>query len=567
MHTVTAAGINNIQTKQLKIIRIYIYIAWLYLLLFVPLFVFYIKNWLLTTVHLIDLVIIIWALWQVNRPRPKPDQITWALAVIASITVAAVMVTGGVQHSGPFLVFPYIPFVVFLRSQTSARRWFGGMLIFMSGLLLLGSMGLVTLPLGQVTFSLYIFMYLLALLLTLAYVQEKNTSDSLLIASANKLASTNRELSHVSHAQAQAFAKSEAIIKGIGEGLMVFDAKGKVERINKAAEKLLGYSQRELLGNTYIKLVKATDELGGTITAKNRPVLQAMEGKRNINTILYYTRKDGSTFPAQLSVSPIIIGDEVAGAIEIFRDVYHEKEIDRSKTEFVSLASHQLRTPLSTVSWYSEMLLAGDAGKLNKEQAQYVDEIYRGNHHMIELVGSLLNVSRVELGTFSVEPEPTNLVKLCQTIIKDLEPKIFARKIDFKEKYDRGIPIMDVDPKLMRMVIENLASNAIKYTPEAGTVTLHLKRLTQEVQIMIKDTGYGIPEGQQDKIFSKLFRADNVKARDTEGTGLGLYMVKSIIDYSGGKIWFESSENNGTTFYVNMPIRGMKHKRGGKQLD
>jgi signal transduction histidine kinase len=242
------------------------------------------------------------------------------------------------------------------------------------------------------------------------------------------------------------------------------------------------------------------------------------------------------------------------------------KEIDRSKTEFVSLASHQLRTPLSTIGWYAEMLLAGDAGKITAEQTRYVEEIYQSNRRMAELVGSLLNVSRIELGTFSVEPEPTDLVKLAQNIVKGLEPQIFARKINFRENYGSNIPVMNVDPKLMGMVIENLASNAIKYTPEEGSVTLQLKHQAHGTQIIVADDGLGIPSGQQDKIFSKLFRADNVKTHDTEGTGLGLYLVKSVVDYSGGTIRFKSKENKGTTFYVSIPDDGMRHKRGTKEL-
>jgi signal transduction histidine kinase len=213
------------------------------------------------------------------------------------------------------------------------------------------------------------------------------------------------------------------------------------------------------------------------------------------------------------------------------------------------------------------MLLAGDAGKINDEQAKYLNEIYQSNRRMTELVGALLNVSRIDLGTFSVEPEPTNLLQLASDTVKDLEPRIFARKIDFQEEYDRNLPVVNTDPKLMRMVIENLASNAIKYTPEAGKVTLKLEDKNDHVLITVSDTGFGIPEHQQKKIFTKLFRADNAKIQDTEGTGLGLYIVKSIVDYSGGKIWFESKEGEGTTFSVSLPLTGMHKKKGSKQLE
>lgn len=368
------------------------------------------------------------------------------------------------------------------------------------------------------------------------------------------------------HAQAIA-AKDEAILAGIGEGLIAFDSDGKVERLNSTAQNLLGYSENQLLGKDYAKVIKARNENGRVISYRERPSYKALRSKKVTSTTLYYSRADGSTFPAQITIAPTILEGKVIGAIEVFRDITKEKSVNKAKTEFVSLASHQLRTPLSTINWYAEMLLNGDAGKITEEQTKYVQEIYAGNQHMTELVNSLLNVSRIDIGTFTVEPEPTDIRALIQEIIKGLEPRVFERKIGFDEQYDDNLPLVNVDPKLMRMVIENLTSNAIKYTPVGGSVTLVVRLSDEHLLISVQDTGYGIPTHQQNKIFSKLFRADNIKVQDTEGTGLGLYIVKSIVDYSGGKIWFTSVENKGTTFYVSIPLEGMKEKHGAKRLD
>ncbi len=361
--------------------------------------------------------------------------------------------------------------------------------------------------------------------------------------------------------------RNQAILSALGEGLIAFDHEGKVELVNAAAERLLGFRSEELVGQNLAKIVGAEEEDGTLIDENKRPIAQVLADHKPVVMTLKYIKKNGQRLPVQINIAPILSGRKVVGAIEVFRDVTREREIDKTKTEFVSLASHQLRTPLSTISWYAEMLLAGDAGKLSEEQKKYLDEIYRSNHRMTELVGSLLNVSRLDLGTFSVDPVPTNIVALAQDIVHDLEPRIFARKIDFQEQYSSKLPLVNVDPKLMHMVIENLASNAIKYTPEKGRVELSIDRQADHLVITVKDTGYGIPKAQQSKIFDKLFRADNVKAQDTEGTGLGLYLVKSIVTYSGGKIWFESVENKGTTFYVQLPIGGMKQRQGSKGLD
>ncbi len=247
-------------------------------------------------------------------------------------------------------------------------------------------------------------------------------------------------------------------------------------------------------------------------------------------------------------------------------DITKEKEIDQAKTEFVSLASHQLRTPLSTIGWYSEMLLAEDVGKLNAEQKSYLEEVYKGNQRMVGLVNALLNVSRIDLGTFAVEPKPTDLREVATIHIKELTPQIEAKKIIFKQDFVADLPIINVDPKLMGIIFQNLLSNAVKYTPEGGTVTCSLTVKNKDILIAVGDTGYGIPTAQQDKIFTKLFRADNVRRKETEGTGLGLYIVKAIVDQSAGKTWFESVEDKGTTFYVSLPLKGMKSKQGNKEL-
>jgi len=290
-------------------------------------------------------------------------------------------------------------------------------------------------------------------------------------------------------------------------------------------------------------------------------------------------RKNGSEYEALISVSPVLdAGGNIIFFVGLEKDITKEKEIDKAKTEFVSLASHQLRTPLSTINWYTEMLLSGDAGEINKEQKSYLEEIYTGNQRMVDLVNSLLNVSRLELGTFIIEPEMKNINALGESVIKEIKPLADKRKQKLDYKYDSNIDEIMIDEKLLRMVFQNLLSNSIKYTQEGGNINMEINKITsgkiladnviKEDSLLIKvsDNGYGINKNQQDRIFSKLFRADNIREKDTEGTGLGLYIIKTIIDNSGGKIWFESEENKGTTFFVLIPQSGMKKKEGSKAL-
>jgi len=265
-------------------------------------------------------------------------------------------------------------------------------------------------------------------------------------------------------------------------------------------------------------------------------------------------------------------------------DVSRNRGIDRAKTDFVAIASHQLRTPLSIIKWYIDFLLGEDAGGLNEEQKHYLQEVYKSNERLIELVNGLLDVSRIDLGTFAIEPEPADLIKIAKTAVEKFQPQIEEKGISLETQYD-DIPVMNLDPRLTKIVFENIISNAVKYTPEHGRIRLIVKRTKNHVLIKISDTGCGIPRAQQPKIFTKLFRADNVKKIESIGTGLGLYVSKAVIEKSGGRIWFESpsldllleenqedaqtplnKKNRGTTFFITIPLTGMKEKRGTKKL-
>lgn len=364
--------------------------------------------------------------------------------------------------------------------------------------------------------------------------------------------------------------KVSALLSGIGEGVIATDNNTNVIFMNKSAEETIGWKEDEVIGKKIYDFLKMVDDKDRIIPEEERPFHVALQkGEKFFSSIqknYFYVKRNGEKFPVSISVTPVLMNNKLIGAINVFRDITKEKEIDKVKTEFVSLASHQLRTPLSTINWYAEMLLAGDAGKLNEEQDKFLKEIYAGNKRMVDLVNSLLNVSRLDLGTFSIEPEMCSLEKIAKTVIKDVLPQMKERNQIFKEEYAKDVKDVNVDKKLMDIIFQNLLSNAMKYTPEKGEIKLSIKKENEEYLISVADNGLGIPKDSQEKIFTKLYRADNVRETDTVGTGLGLYMVKSILDQSGGKIWFESEANKGTTFFVSIPITGMSKKEGSKKL-
>jgi signal transduction histidine kinase len=212
------------------------------------------------------------------------------------------------------------------------------------------------------------------------------------------------------------------------------------------------------------------------------------------------------------------------------------------------------------------MLLGGDAGQLTEEQNQYVGEIQEGNKRMVDLVVSLLNVSRIDLGTFTIDPQPINLTEVCESVLKDLSSQIQPRHTKIVKQFDSDLPIINADANLMRIVFQNLLSNAVKYTREGGEVKVAISKQPSHILIQVSDNGLGIPTEQQERIFSKFFRADNARTEVTDGNGLGLHIVRAALETAGGKIWFTSEENKGTTFYITLPLEGMKKKKGTKAL-
>lgn len=236
--------------------------------------------------------------------------------------------------------------------------------------------------------------------------------------------------------------------------------------------------------------------------------------------------------------------------------------IDRMKSEFISLASHQLKTPITSMRWYSEILLNQFGGSLKGEQREYLETVYKSVLHMNDLVNTLLNISRIESGRLMVRPKKTDIPTLINDLIKELQPKFTERNAKFVLDLEHSLPIMMVDQGLLRQIYINLLTNAIKYSPEGKTVTLTVKSENGSLVSIVRDEGYGIPTKDYGRVFEKFYRGENILKKGSEGTGLGLYLIKTIITSFGGKIWFKSQEGSGTTFTFTVPMAGMKEKVG-----
>ncbi|MCX6779177.1 MAG: ATP-binding protein, partial [Candidatus Magasanikbacteria bacterium] len=371
-----------------------------------------------------------------------------------------------------------------------------------------------------------------------------------------------QEEKNYSQSLAKDLLKFQLAVENASDHIIIADPDAKILFANKAAQKITGFNFEEMINNT-------PSLWGKQMTAEFYKNFWHVikEEKKQFDGEIINKRKNGESYVAEIHVVPILKDNgDVQFFVGIERDITKAKEVDKSKTEFVSLASHQLRTPLTAISWYIEMLMNGKAGKLKPEQLKYLDEVYKGGQRMRDLVNALLNVSRIDLGTFAIDPEEVDIKEICDSVIAEMEPTILNKKLKVTKKYIEVPAKFVADQKLFRIILQNLISNAVKYTPPKGKVEIKMEKNKKDLLITVADSGYGIPLNQQEKIFSKLFRADNAKIKDPDGTGLGLYIIKSILDHSGGKTWFESEENKGSKFFVSLPLSGMSKKEGVKGL-
>lgn len=361
-------------------------------------------------------------------------------------------------------------------------------------------------------------------------------------------------------------AKTDALLTSIGDGAISINTEKRITKANLSACYMLKMKPDEIIGKKLSTIVKLVDNNGNHIPNDMRPLSVALKGQTTcsstIKPMFWYIRKDKTKFPIAITATPVILEEQIIGAIEIFRDISREVEIDQMKSEFISLASHQLRSPLTAMKWFCEMLLNGDVGTLSSEQKEYTQNIYSSNERMISLVNSLLNITRIESGRIIIDPKPTDVHNLIHEIVTEVKIKSNIKKQKVIIQIQPDLPLINIDPKLIIEVYSNLCMNASKYTPEGGTIRIAVFQKEEDLVSQVSDNGYGILDKDRNRVFSKFFRGENIVRIDTDGTGLGLYLVKTIIGAAGGKIWFESEEGKGTTFWFSIPMKGMIKKEG-----
>lgn len=362
--------------------------------------------------------------------------------------------------------------------------------------------------------------------------------------------------------------KFKQVVDFSSDAIFITDSNACIIYANSTWERLNDYDLEEVLGKNpkIMKSGKTPKDL------YERMWNMISKGEVFFTEDLINRRKNGEEYEAQLTVYPIKEGDQIIFFVGAEQDITERKIVERSKTEFVSIASHQLRTPLTTINLFTEMLQKGDVGELNKKQSEYLYQIRNSIKRMIGLVNDLLNVSRIETGRLMINPKPAYLEDLIKNVIDECKFLTMGKvcKLEFKHTKSK-LPAVMIDENLLHQALHNLVVNAIAYSsPEkkcAVTVKLSRRLSENDYLISVKDEGIGIPDGAKMKLFNKFFRADNAIKMTSNGTGLGLYLVKMVMAESGGKVWFESEENKGSIFYISIPFEGMREKAGEKTLE
>jgi uncharacterized integral membrane protein (TIGR00697 family) len=347
----------------------------------------------------------------------------------------------------------------------------------------------------------------------------------------------------------------EAMLEGIGEGIVVSDKEGRVLTVNKMFEKLVGWQAKEVIGKKTINVLPRENEAGKSIPVGERMLTQILSGEKEEGLAAnhtYFRRKDGTRFPVKIAVTPIKIDGKIMGAIELFSDVTEEKKLENMRRDFLALASHQLRTPLSSTRWVIETLLKGIVGELNEKQKEYIFQLYMVNAQMSKLASDTLGILRMESGNVPIQKKKIEVADFYQMLIAAFDAMAKKQAVTIQSKAVPGM-IIETDLSLAQNIMGSLLANAIEYSNRDTIITLDYMEDTDKVTLIVKDQGIGIPIDEQAKIFERFYRASNAKDLRVDGTGLGLTISQMLAEKIGANITFESTEGKGSTFYVHVP--------------
>jgi GAF domain-containing protein/nitrogen-specific signal transduction histidine kinase len=353
-------------------------------------------------------------------------------------------------------------------------------------------------------------------------------------------------------------SRSQAILEAVADGVLVTGLDNRIAFVNSSAERILNVSALHMIGNSLDNLGVI---LGKAVITWTDTIRRWSEDPSTFDPGDMYAEQLEleSGRIALVHLAPVILHKDFLGTVSIFRDITHEVEVDRLKSEFVATVSHELRTPMTAIKGYVDILTMGAAGALNENQMHFL-EIVRGNIERLNtLVSDLLDISRIEAGRIALKSQPVDLHSIAEEVIADVldrsrtEEKPMALSLEAPKK----IPPVLADSDRIRQILSNLVNNAYNYTPENGTIIVRIHSGNGELQVDVQDNGVGIAPENQNRIFDRFFRGEHPLVLATPGTGLGLPIVRQLVEMHNGRIWMKSTgiPGEGSTFSFTLPIK------------
>ncbi len=347
--------------------------------------------------------------------------------------------------------------------------------------------------------------------------------------------------------------KTSAIVANLIDPIIVIDKDSRISLFNPAAKSVFGFIDTDI-GREVLSKNNYSMENFKAIVKQDYKVFQPEDRETGIEEEVIINYAGQEVTYKVITAAVVDQNNKNLGIMKVFYNLTREKMLDKLKSEFISIAAHQLRTPLSAIKWVIKMVLDGDVGPLNKEQEELLFKGYRSNERIINLVNDMLNVSRIEEGRFGYSFNKEDFTEILKESLENIDTLVKNKKIKVELKQPKELPRVYMDRQKMFLVLQNLLENAVKYTPEMGKINIDLEAGDKFLQVKIKDNGVGIPKEDREKLFTKFFRASNVVRMQTEGSGLGLFIVKNIIKKHGGEITCNSEEGMGTEFIFTLPL-------------
>ena len=484
-----------------------------------------------------SLIVLILCFWLPRKHETGIGIFVYLLTVAVAATT--IITSGGVVS--PFLVM-WIIVAIF-------AGFFGAIILGIMGLLVILQIIATSIQQGiNIQFIIgYLFFGFLPLIFSLVlWIRRQKTDDN--------TSSLENKLSAVE-------SKSDVVINAIDDGVLAISKDGNIELINPSAQQIIGWDQGDALGLNWKSVLKLVTSDGKDVEDLENPIVQSLSRNQPThNDKLFLLTSSEKRILVSIVSSPV--GTEGEGVIVVFRDITKEKAEEREQAEFISTASHEMRTPVASIEGYLGLALNPATAHIDEKARDFITKAHESAQHLGRLFQDLLDISKVEDGRMKNNPKIINVNEFLKNIFDGLATKANEKQLNYifmpdiidegKEKSLQPIFYANIDPDHFREVVSNLIENAIKYTP-SGEVVVNVTGDDKQISVSVKDSGIGIPAEDIPHLFQKFYRVDNSDTREIGGTGLGLYLSRRLAEAMSGNLRVESKYKEGSTFYLEIP--------------